>query len=431
MLRRDMAINLGNLMLSLSEISDIANPLIAQHQQRVAFIALKLARACGADRQMTENIFAAALVHDIGALSLEEKAAVHNFETIDPEPHCIRGAILLADTPWFKTIAPIVRYHHTPRKNRGQPVAEPVAFAASVVLLADYAERLIDRNRYILHQHDGIIDNIRALKENVVEGRVVDLFLEVSQREEFWLDLISPRIYQHLLHEGPYQNTVIGIKEFASVSTLFCNIIDFKSSFTATHTAGVAACAGKMAELFGYTDLEVELFKIAGNMHDIGKMVIPNRILEKPDRLTVEEFEVIKSHTYYTYYFLRSIGEFHQIARWAAYHHEKLDGSGYPFHCRAEEIDNGARIVMVADIFTAVSEDRPYRKGMDKNAVYRILDQQVRQNLIDSQMVNLLFDHYEEIDAFVKLHQEQSKKFYERQFLKQLDLTPEAGNSKS
>jgi HD-like signal output (HDOD) protein len=84
-MRRDIAINLGNLMLSLSKISDMANPLIAQHQQRVALIALEMARACGADRQMKENIFAAALVHDIGAFSVEEKTAVHNFETIDPD----------------------------------------------------------------------------------------------------------------------------------------------------------------------------------------------------------------------------------------------------------------------------------------------------------------------------------------------------------
>jgi HD-GYP domain-containing protein (c-di-GMP phosphodiesterase class II) len=415
-MRRDVAINLGNLMLALSEISDMANPLIAQHQQRVAFIALELARACGADRQMKENIFAAALVHDIGAFSVEEKTAVHNFETLDPEPHCIRGAIVLADTPWFKTIAPIVRYHHTPWANRRQPVAEPIAFAASVILLADYAERLIDRNRYILHQHHGIIDNIRALKGNTVADRVVDLFLEVSQREEFWLDLVSPRLYPNLLCEGLYHDTEIGIKELVSVSTLFRNIIDFKSSFTATHTAGVAACAGKMGELFGYTDFEVDLLQIAGNMHDIGKMIIPNRILEKPGRLTAEEFAVIKSHTYYTYYLIKSIGGLHQIAQWAAYHHEKLDGSGYPFHCRAGEIDNGARMVMVADIFTALAEDRPYRKGMEQNEIYRILAQQARQNLIDSQMVDLLFDHYEAINTFVKLHQEQSQKSYERQF---------------
>jgi HD-GYP domain-containing protein (c-di-GMP phosphodiesterase class II) len=427
MMRRDMAINLGNLMLSLSEISDMANPLIAQHQQRVAFIALELARAGGASRRYTEDIFAAALVHDIGALSVEEKAAIHNFESLDPEPHCIRGAILLANTPWLKSIAPVVRYHHTLRENRRQPLPEPVSFAASLILLADYVERLIDRNRYILHQHHGIIEQIRALKPKIVEGRVVDLFLEICRREEFWLDLVSPRLYPNLLHEGPYRDTEIGIKELASVTALFRNLIDFKSSFTATHTAGVAACAGKMAELFGYTEVEVELLKIAANMHDIGKMVIPNRILEKPDRLTAEEYAVIQSHTYYTYYLIKSIGGLHQIALWAAYHHEKLDGSGYPFHCRAGEIDNGARIVMVADIFTAISEDRPYRKGMTKNETYRILAEQVRQNLIDSQMVDLLFDHYEAINAFVKLHQEQSAQFYERQFLNQWGLTPEAG----
>jgi HD-GYP domain-containing protein (c-di-GMP phosphodiesterase class II) len=123
-MHRDVRINLGNLMLALSEISDIANPLIAQHQQRVAFLALEIAKAAGTSRQLTENIFAASLLHDIGALSVEEKTAIHSFETVDPEPHCIRGAILLANTPWFKEIAPVIRYHHTPWRNRRQPLTE-------------------------------------------------------------------------------------------------------------------------------------------------------------------------------------------------------------------------------------------------------------------------------------------------------------------
>jgi HD-GYP domain-containing protein (c-di-GMP phosphodiesterase class II) len=87
------------------------------------------------------------------------------------------------------------------------------------------------------------------------------------------------------------------------------NISGFeKAHFTATHTAGVSVCAEKLSQLFGLTEIEVNLMRIAGNLHDVGKLIIPNRILEKPGKLTAEEFAVIRSHTYYTFYIINSIG---------------------------------------------------------------------------------------------------------------------------
>ena len=78
------------------------------------------------------------------------------------------------------------------------------------------------------------------------------------------------------------------------------------------------------------------------------------------------DLAVIKSHTYYIYDVLKTIGGLQNVVEWAAYHHEKLDGSGYPFRCKGDELSTGSRIMMVADIFTAIAEDRPYRKGMSK-----------------------------------------------------------------
>lgn len=156
---------------------------------------------------------------------------------------------------------------------------------------------------------------------------------------------------------------------------------------------------------------------IAGNFHDIGKLIIPNKILEKPGKLTSEEFAIMKSHTYFTYYTINSIGGLEQIAEWAAYHHEKLDGSGYPFHCKSGEIDTGSRIIAIADIFTAISEDRPYRKGMDKNESYKVLKTQTDNGLLDKRIVELLFDNYDCINNYVKENQASSRVFYENRFL--------------
>lgn len=246
--------------------------------------------------------------------------------------------------------------------------------------------------------------------------QVVDLFLTVSHSEEFWLDLVSPRLYYLLLNEGPFKKIEIDFSDISIIAELFRNIIDFRSRFTSTHSSGVAASASMLARIFGLTDAEVGLMEVAGNLHDIGKLAIPNSILDKPGKLTKEEMSVMKSHTYYTYFVINTIGGLKQIAEWAAYHHERLDGSGYPFHCTAAELSTGARILMVADIFTALAEDRPYRKGMSKEGIIQIIKQFSDRSLLDTRIVNLLFENYNEIFSYVAEKQAVAREFYEKQF---------------
>jgi HD-GYP domain-containing protein (c-di-GMP phosphodiesterase class II) len=171
-----------------------------------------------------------------------------------------------------------------------------------------------------------------------------------------------------------------------------------------------------LAKIFGLTDAEIGLMEVAGNLHDLGKLAIPNSILDKPGSLTKEEMSVMKSHPYYTYHVINSIGGLKQIAEWAGYHHERLDGSGYPFHCMATELSTGARILMVADVFTALAEDRPYRKGVPKDGIVQIIKQSSDLSLLDTRIVKLLFENYDEIFSYVAEKQAVTREFYEKQF---------------
>lgn len=240
--------------------------------------------------------------------------------------------------------------------------------------------------------------------------------MTVSHTEEFWLDLVSPRLYSLLLNEGPFRKIELDFLDISLISELFRNIIDFRSRFTSTHSAGVAASACMLSRFFGLTETEIKLMEVAGNLHDIGKLAISNSILDKPGKLTKEEMAVMKSHTYYTYFMIITIGGLQQIAEWAAYHHERLDGSGYPFHCTEAGLNTGARILMVADIFTALAEDRPYRKGMSKDGIIQIMKQFSDRSLLDTRIINLLFENYEEIFSYVAEKQAIAREFYENQF---------------
>ncbi len=415
-MQRQITVNLGNLVLSLSDAMDLASPLLIQHQQRVAFVVWEIGKAMGLPNERLERTFIAALLHDIGAFSLEEKISLRNFEVENVEDHSIRGSILLSNLPWLKDASKIIRFHHKEWRHWEESIETPLVVESQILFLADHLERQIKRDLYILHQHEDIISTIESLSGSLFHSQVVDLFRTISNCEEFWLDLVSPRLYSLLLHEGPFRKIEIDFSDISLISELFRNIVDFRSRFTSTHSSGVAASASMLSRFFGFTETEIRLMEVAGNLHDLGKLAIPNSILEKPGKLTKEEMALMKSHTYYTYSVINTIGGLQQIAEWAAYHHERLDGSGYPFHCTEAELNTGARIMMVADIFTALAEDRPYRKGMTKEGIIQIIKQFSDRRLLDARIVNLLFDNYGKIFSYVAERQAIAREFYENQF---------------
>jgi HD-GYP domain-containing protein (c-di-GMP phosphodiesterase class II) len=175
--------------------------------------------------------------------------------------------------------------------------------------------------------------------------------------------------------------------------------------------------------LAAFSEHDAKMMKIAGYLHDLGKLAVPVEILNKPSKLTKEEFQIIKSHSYYTYRILEPITGFKIINSWASFHHECLNGSGYPFHHGANDLSLGSRITAVADIFTALTEDRPYRSGMDKENVLGIIRKLVNENAIDANIVSLLELNYENVNQCRLAAQDISREEYD--LLKQpVDFKP-------
>ena len=182
------------------------------------------------------------------------------------------------------------------------------------------------------------------------------------------------------------------------IAKIFSKIIDFRSPFTANHSGGVSATASAIAALMGFSDKEQQLMKVAGLLHEVGKLAIPPHILEKPGPLTRDEYNIIKSHTFFSYRTLEAIKGFETINQWASYHHERLDGQGYPFHLAEKSLPIGSKVMAVADVFTAITEDRPYRKSMDKKRVVKILTEMAQDKALDKEMVDIVITHYDHID---------------------------------
>lgn len=197
----------------------------------------------------------------------------------------------------------------------------------------------------------------------------MDTFNQLARFESFWLDLTA-RQSEDLLRQYKFKESIkLDYHELAQIAEIFAQVVDSKSAFTLAHSRRVAEVASLLAKKFMFSPLECEIVKISGLLHDLGKLAVPDGILDKPDKLTNDETEIIKHHTYFTSLILNKVNGLETIAQWASFHHEKLDGNGYPFHTKGEVIPLGSRVLAVSDIFTALAEDRPYRKGFAKEKI--------------------------------------------------------------
>ncbi|MCL2373682.1 MAG: HD domain-containing protein [Treponema sp.] len=162
-------------------------------------------------------------------------------------------------------------------------------------------------------------------------------------------------------------DTVFGLANFIA------KIIDYKSVFTQKHSTQIANKAWFMGEYYNYDyEAKTELY-LAAALHDIGKLDVPIAILEKPGKLTNEEFFIMKKHVSRTWEILKDIDGFQTLCGWASNHHEKLNGGGYPFGKKADDLDFNSRLIACIDVYQAVSEERPYHPARNHEETMGIL----------------------------------------------------------
>jgi putative nucleotidyltransferase with HDIG domain len=403
-------VNMLDLIYCITNTSDLISNEIANHHKRVAYLSYRIAKAYGLTREEQRRLFVAGFLHDIGAFSKRDRLSLIEDEPQGSNSHAFIGANILEDFEPLREVARIIRFHHIPwQYGEGNTFnSMDVPLFSHIVHLADRIVVLIDTDEYIIGQIEDICKSIKARSGEVFVPELVDVFLSISHKEHIWLDLTYDpmmKIMPSLLNFDPIE---IDIDEVVGLSEVFANIVDFRSPFTVNHSAGVAAVAAKLAAFCGFSENECKMMLVAGYLHDLGKLAIDNDILEKPGSLDKHEFDVIRSHTFYTYRTLQVVEGFETINIWASYHHEKLNGKGYPFHLSAEEIPLGSRIMAFADIFTAITEDRPYRKGMDKERVLMEMKRQVENGALCAYVYKMVVRYYEELDTVRKIAQKRT-----------------------
>jgi HD-GYP domain-containing protein (c-di-GMP phosphodiesterase class II) len=207
---------------------------------------------------------------------------------------------------------------------------------------------------------------------------LVDAFLRTCRDRDFWATLEAPDVSQW----EPAEFALTGDEDrLDRIAEAFARVIDAKSPFTARHSQRVAEIAAGISSVLGFDPDERRSMRRAALLHDIGKLAISNRILDKPGRLTDEEFRAVKAHPVYTRQILARAPCFASLADLAANHHEKLDHSGYPRALGAPDLDLPMRILAVADVYEALTADRPYRGSMPVEQALSIIDRDVPHRL--------------------------------------------------
>jgi HD-GYP domain-containing protein (c-di-GMP phosphodiesterase class II) len=390
-------ISISDFVCAISDVIDLVTPALDKHHKKVAYLSCRIAQEMDLPNNEIQDIIIASIMHDIGSFSIEDRMKSLMFEygqnDIQSCQHAFIGYKLLKGFEPLARAAYLIRHHHTVYdKSRYN-----IPIGSYIINLADRASVLFDEQREILEQVPEVYSKILE-KQHLFHPHTVKAFNRLKNFEYVWIETFSPSFSTNILREMLFTKEIIDLEMLRCFAKVIAQIIDFRNRFTATHSSSVAAVALKLAIVAGLSERECKLMEITGFLHDLGKLGVSNSILEKTSPLNDEEFNTVKKHSYYTYIILEKISGMEQIAAWAAHHHERQDGTGYPFRVKGKDFSRLARILAVADVMTALAENRPYRDGMDRKRITETLFFMAENGEIDKSIVELVNANYSYIN---------------------------------
>lgn len=405
---------LSELLGALSHALDLTEGQPEGHCKRSCWIGVHVGTRLGLDGEALSDLFFTLLLKDLGCSSnaaricalylADDLAFKRDFKTIDGslgsalrfvfsktglqsglserlraifnilqnggeisreliETRCQRGADIAARLRFNEQVQAGIRSLDEHWDGQGKPdgiAGEAIPLNARIALLAQIAD--------IFHREQGrgaAIAEVKARRGTWFDPAVVDAFLSISSDEGLWTPLRGASLEGKLFAMAPAMQSVEVDEDYLDdIASAFADVVDAKSPFTAGHSKRVTLYADMVAETLGLTAPHRRFIRRAALLHDIGKLAVSNQILDKPGKLDEAEWASVKSHPLHSQQILERVNAFASLAPAAGAHHERLDGKGYPFGLSGDAISLEARILTVADVFDALSAERPYRKAM-------------------------------------------------------------------
>jgi putative nucleotidyltransferase with HDIG domain len=425
------SISLSEIVSALSLALDLTEGAVPGHALRSCVIGMKLAKELGLTSDERKSLYYALLLKDSGCSS----NAARMCEIIGGDDREIKRRIKLED--WTKVSMGTLSVLWKNVLPNANPVARALRIAemgihqhrnneeviqlrcdrgAQIALKIGLGEDTANAIRHLDEHWDGggypgslrrdeipLASRIMLLAQNLdvfATDRGPETAVRVArERSGRWFDPELVMAAESLHHAGNLwcersaeedRWEVLDLAPEAGATTAsqvdrvceaFADVVDAKSSFTYRHSIGVTRAAVKIAVQLGLAPERQKLVWRAALLHDVGKLAVSNTILDKPGKLTAEEWQSVRQHPVQTRKILERIEPFLELAAVASRHHERLDGSGYPNGFTAEQLPLEARIIAVADVYGALSEDRPYRASLSDEEVFAIMSKDVPAKL--------------------------------------------------
>lgn len=390
--------DLRQVLYALSDALDLVGDDAFYHGKRVAVMAAETGRRLGLPKKDRLLLFHASLLRDCGVSSTDVHLnLLREMQWEQADEHCRRGYELLAAVPALENMASIVRHHHTPWRDMARlGVDKRSALLGNLLFIADRANALIvpHLGADLLLHADGVCQTMARQRDQLFAPMLLDTFLKVARSDAFWL-MMDPRHIQSYLgnmlrEHDPLPIDAEGLKQMAG---LFARVADAKSPYMDGHSPRVGQLARRLGELQGLPAETCAKLELAGLMHDIGKLRVPDEVMNKIGALSRAERAIMNRHRFETYQILRRVDGLEEVAVWAAYHHPSMLSYGMPFGETGRDVPLECQIVAVAEAFQAMVQDRPHRPGLPPAHVLAHLRRGVQEGDLDGRIVDLIAGH--------------------------------------
>lgn len=359
---------------------------LSGHSEQVAYIVYKIAQELGiTDINELKILCKTAFLHDIGCYKTEDQRKLAEFEISSPHTHAAYGYAFLKTFHNYNVIPDLVKWHHIPWHIR-QKHPETIPEMACLIHLAD---------RIAISMNDN--DDLTLITKGsgtTFSPSHVDAFLRANEQQQL-LKRIKMGIYKIEIRAF-FAQFILTDDQTLYFARTISYALDFHSNTTVLHSLLVTGIAEKLSELFSMTEKEKKDISIAASLHDIGKLIIPISILEKSGQLTSDEYQIMQYHAIAGYEILSTLC-LNNIRDIASFHHETLDGQGYPFKLQANKLSFSSKLIAVADVASALVAKRSYKEAFPKEKVLNILQKMIMDGKIHKEITNMFCNQFEDI----------------------------------
>lgn len=364
---------------------------LVDHGERVAYIAEKIAKNMEPGLFDHKVLIILAIFHDAGAFKTEEIDRMVEFETVNVKAHSIYGYLFLKYFTPIGILSQSILYHHTDSRKLDD-IDPEVRRYAELLHLADRTDIAIE-NGYKKEKLS------IALSHPQFNPTMVSALNTLLSTTTLYEDLRNGAAVDHI--SDVMLQLPISTEESAQYLRMLVYSIDFKSKYTVVHSVNTNAISNYLAKICGQSSEEIERINLAALIHDVGKIAIPESILESPNRLSDEQMVIMRKHVVYTGEIIADILP-PEITNIAVRHHERLDGSGYPLGLKAEQLSISDRIIAVADLISALGDRRSYKASFSKENILHILNESAEKGQLDPYVVSMVNTHYDDMEITIQ-----------------------------